>query len=395
MPSLKLLGIFLIPILGLLTQVILPRANLLGVGQGEVTGSNNGKCVSVPELQGCEDAWISPEHGVAYLPCTPLSSRAAWLPAILHLNASALPPSSGDYIAVYDFSTHTHHRLQLVGMPKEAEENLNLHAIDVYQSPSDRERLTVFINSHRPPVDRTTAKEVGANSVVEIFETRMGSKELNWVKTVQHPLMRTPNNLVAMGERSFYFSNDHRRKVHWSRSFQLLYSEPSDLIYCDASTTSPHCIVAAEDVHHPNGIARGPKDLLYSASTGEGKISVWEIQSGDHSLLPLDSIAIPRLSDNLHVDPTSGAILIATFPRVFELVSHFKAGGKTTSPTEVYRITNDTSEGQYYGNKYKIDRVFGDNGQIVSGATTAAPYKNQLLLTGVMSDKVVVCEIDE
>lgn len=48
MSSLKLLGIFLIPILGLLTQVILPRANVLGVGQGEVMGLNNGKCVSVP-----------------------------------------------------------------------------------------------------------------------------------------------------------------------------------------------------------------------------------------------------------------------------------------------------------------------------------------------------------
>lgn len=96
-----------------------------------------------------------------------------------------------------------------------AEENFNLHAIDVFQSPSDRERLTVFVNSHRPPADRATAGEVGAISVVEIFETRVGSKELKWVKTVQHALMRTPNNLVAMGERSFYFSNDHRRKVHW------------------------------------------------------------------------------------------------------------------------------------------------------------------------------------
>lgn len=55
---------------------------------------------------------------------------------------------------------------------------------------------------------------------------------------------------------------------------------------------------------------------------------------------------IPRLSDNLHVHPSTGAIFIATFPRVFELVSHFKAGGKTKSSTEVYRITNDTSEGR-------------------------------------------------
>lgn len=100
-------------------------------------------------------------------------------------------------------------------MPKIAEDNFNLHAIDVYQSPADREHLTVMVNSHRPPADRATAPVVGASSVVEIFETRIGSKELKWVKTVEHPLMRTPNNLVVMGERSFYFSNDHRRKAHW------------------------------------------------------------------------------------------------------------------------------------------------------------------------------------
>lgn len=127
---------------------------------------------------------------------------------------------------MYDFTNNSHHRLKLVGMPKVAEENFNLHAIDVYQSPSDREHLTIFVNSHRPPRDRATAGEVGAESVVEIFETRMGSKELKWVKTVQHSLMRTPNNLVAMDERSFYFSNDHRRKVHWVSLSLRLPSSP-------------------------------------------------------------------------------------------------------------------------------------------------------------------------
>lgn len=48
MSSLKLLGIVLIPILGLFTQIILPRATLLGVRQGDVTSLNNQKCVSVP-----------------------------------------------------------------------------------------------------------------------------------------------------------------------------------------------------------------------------------------------------------------------------------------------------------------------------------------------------------
>ena len=81
--------------------------------------------------------------------------------------------------------------------------------------------------------------------------------------------------------------------MHQSRKYSLYYTEPSDLIYCDASGPgAPHCIVAADDVLHPNGMARGPKDLLYSVSSGEGKLSIWEIQSGDHSLIPVDSVKV-------------------------------------------------------------------------------------------------------
>lgn len=167
----------------------------------------------------CQEPTADP---LRHRPCTPLESRLPWLPAITHLNATALPAISKDHISLYDFKTGKHEKLTIKGMPDEGLHNLNLHAIDIYQRPSDREHLTVFVNSHRPPADRSTAPVVGANSVIEIFETRMGSKELQYVMTVDHPLVRTPNNIVAMGERSFYFTNDHRRKVHWVRRVPLV-----------------------------------------------------------------------------------------------------------------------------------------------------------------------------
>lgn len=152
-----------------------------------------------------------------------MEARIAWLPAIGHLNGTALPAVSENTIRLYDFSTGKHQALALKGAPKIATDNLNLHAIDIYQRPSDREHLTVYVNSHRPPANRADAPRVGASSVIEVFETRMGSKELNWVKTVEHPLLRTPNNLVAMGERSFYVTNDHRLKTHWVSGTSLTW----------------------------------------------------------------------------------------------------------------------------------------------------------------------------
>lgn len=116
---------------------------------------------------------------------------------------------------------------------------------------------------------------------------------------------------------------------------------------------------------HPNGIAKGPKDLLYSVSSSEGKLSIWEAQSGDHSLVPVDTVAVssslfisltarwltraheqlPRLSDNVHVGP-DGAIYIASFPRPLQLLKHFGSAGVEKSPVEVYRVTNETSQAQ-------------------------------------------------
>lgn len=140
----------------------------------------------------------------------------------------------------------------------------------------------------------------------------------------------------------------HADLVTQSRAYQIVYREPSDIIYCDASSGLPICGVAADGVIHPNGIARGPRDLLYSASSGQGQLEVWEIQSSDHSLVPAGSIPVPHLSDNLHV-ASDGTIFVASFPRVFDLLKHFKTGGmdpNARSPVEVYAVRNDTSDAQ-------------------------------------------------
>ncbi|KAK4047240.1 hypothetical protein OIV83_005544 [Microbotryomycetes sp. JL201] len=394
MPSLVAAAAIPLALSAAIGGYLYPTAKLLGIGK-TVVPLNNDRCQTISGLYGCEDAWIDDQHHLAYLPCTPLESRQAWLPAVLHLNSSALPAVSRDGIYLLDLNTHKHEKLKIRNMPPEALNNLNLHAIEVYQSPSDRHRLTVFVNSHRPPKDRSLGPKVGASSVIEIFETRMGDKELNWVKSVEHPLIRTPNNLVAMGERSFYVSNDHRYKVHWTRAFEQLKQVPTDIIYCDASGSSPRCSVAADNILYPNGIARGPGQLLYQASCGEGKMNVYEIQSGDNSLVLVDSVKTPHLVDNLHV-ARDGSITLASFPSLLKLGEVFKTAGmdsNVVSPVEVYRVTNDTSSAQYLGSKYKVEKVFADLGKTVSGATTAAPYGNKLLLTGVMTDKVVICEI--
>lgn len=157
------------------------------------------------------------EHSV----CSSIETRKHWLPTMLHLNAQALPAQSTDYFALYSFDTHSYQKLRITGLPADAG-GIFVHGIDAWTHVDDPQKVTIAINSHRPPKDRSTAKDGGAESVFELFETRLGDKELKHVKTVKHDLVRTPNSLAMVGPRQFYFTNDHRRKVHWASLFCML-----------------------------------------------------------------------------------------------------------------------------------------------------------------------------
>lgn len=194
---------------------------------------------------------------------------------MLRYNATALPMMSEDYIAVLDLNTHKHRKVSLVNTPPSFP-GIYVHAIEIYQDPKDLDAFTVFINSHRPPANREYAPETGAESVIEIFDTRLGSDELRWVKTVRDPngegLIWTPNSIAAVGPRQFYFTNDHKRKTAWVsggagtsgrlvcsqehlqwRHLEAFYSEPSNIVFCDATERVPKCNVAVADLPYPNG----------------------------------------------------------------------------------------------------------------------------------------------
>ena len=255
---------------------------------------------------------------LAYLACSDINSRYAWTPATLHLNASALPEISTDHISTYNFVTGEITQLELKGLPAVAK-GIWVHAIEIRADEKDSDQLTVMLNSHRPPQDRSTSHLVGADSVIELFRTTVGSTTLEWVKTVAHPLIRTPNNIAAVGSDKFYISNDHARKVHWTRKLEVLKGEGSDIVYCDASGAEVDCKVAADGVAFPNGsflpsfvnvrygeliryvlgMAKGPGNTIYSASSLEGDVRQWEIQA-DNTLVLLDQYTVHLPSLHLY-----------------------------------------------------------------------------------------------
>ncbi|GAA5864182.1 hypothetical protein JCM3774_001248 [Rhodotorula dairenensis] len=395
--------LLVLPIISILLAVSKPRLNILGVGRAPHEAVNLDRCHAIPGLEACEDAWIHHDLGLAYLACSSLESRAHWAPSLDKLNATALPLESTDRLRLLDLSTRQHTEVELVGLPAESH-GVWVHGMDALVHPDDPSTLILFLVSHRPRAERAQSPELGADSVVEIFETRVGSNHARWVATGRHELVRTPNNPVATGPRSFYVTNDHRRKVHWSRKLELAYCESSEIVHCEVSSAgTTDCIVAADGLTYPNGIAKGPDDLLYLASTMHGEVTSWEIQS-DKTLLPYNLIPLERPIDNIQISPSTGNLYAATFPKFLAFASAAPTASDPNrpsspahrSPVEVWRIANQTEQDEtYLGRKFTKGVSLADpEGKVVSAITTAAPWRNQLLLTGFFAPHASVCEFD-
>lgn len=156
---------------------------------------------------------LHPTSGLLYLACSTPAKRQHWLPALTVLQDDKV--LLDDYIATYDPATGTVTHLTFSGFP--TSQGYGSHGLDVVPSATDPKELFVYAINHRKPV-RGQAKQVGADSVVEIFRTTVGGNTLTHLKTIESPVIDTPNDVVGSPDgKSFYFTNDHGVKIGFVR----------------------------------------------------------------------------------------------------------------------------------------------------------------------------------
>lgn len=148
--------------------------------------------------------------GALYMACSRVSARPYWLPAVGNLNSSGR--ALDDHIATYDITSGAVTRLTVENQDS-LSRGLQVHGLDVVTSLEDPSLLYLYVVNHRVPLDKDP-KIVGADSVVEIFSTRVGSKSVKHLTTVDHPVIVTPNDVTGFPDgKSFYFTNDRSVKT--------------------------------------------------------------------------------------------------------------------------------------------------------------------------------------
>jgi hypothetical protein len=87
---------------------------------------------------------------------------------------------------------------------------LSLHGLDVTPSSADPSVLFVYLVNFRPQVSGGTDEELGADPVVQVFKTTVGSHALVHVQTFHDPgVIVTPRDVSGSADGdSFFFTND-------------------------------------------------------------------------------------------------------------------------------------------------------------------------------------------
>ena len=150
----------------------------------------------------------------------------------------------------------------------------------------------------------------------------------------------------------------------------ILNKPISNVGYCHAKEG---CKVAVDGLMGANGITKDKDGLYYVASSKTGRIYVLERQL-DNTLVVVDEIPLDRPVDNLSVD-RSGAVWAAGSQFVQLLVSlrtkastgltkalhlvgeHFENPKEVNTPSSAFKITHNTDKNQYFGEKYKVEKV--------------------------------------
>ncbi|CAG12040.1 unnamed protein product, partial [Tetraodon nigroviridis] len=248
-------------------------------------------------------------------------------------------------------------------------ESFNPHGISVYVDQSD-DAVYLFVVNH--PHHK---------SQVELFRFMEDDLSLVHLKTIKHDLLHSVNDIVAVGAESFYATNDH----YFSQKLLKAYVEPLlGLSWSNVVFYSPEEVkVVSEGYHFANGINISPdKKHVYVVNLFAHNVRVLD-RKEDNSLVPVKSVDLGSLCDNVEVDPETGDLWFGCHPNGMKLLMF---DSKDPAGSEVIRVQNVHSE------QPLVTQVYADNGEVIIGSSVAAVYGGKLLI-GTVFHKGLYCEL--
>lgn len=276
-------------------------------------------------IRNCEDGFVVPELGVAFLSCDP--GRDGWN-TVMGAFAEDQDANPGgqiwlyryakDVVAADDDATMRLQRLGLSGFP----EPNKFHPIGIaYDHPT--RTLFVLNNDVRGPR-------------LEVFRYKPSiiSPVLKHLGTIEDPLIYSPNSVEVVSSTELYITNDHRFPARYHPTLStlenyLLFAKGTVVrVKLSSKLSTMESIRTVASLPFANGIARLNESTMVVASTNTASIHFYSMpaaaaatnkEEDQGEQLPLTGVVkLPFLPDNLSVDE-KGKLLIAGHPSPPEL----------------------------------------------------------------------------
>ncbi len=304
-----------------------------------------GQCAPVTGIAGPEDIQI--DHPRKRVFISSLDRRANAKRGAVHVFDISDPLSGGGWLDM----TH--------GVPTD----FKPLGIDYYE---DEEGARLFIvNEAKNSVEIFDVSEDGALTHMESFvELRLTS----------------PNNVVAVGPRSFYVTNDASPGRNTAvGNLHFLTRQASGQVFF---TNGISWRLAAEGLRFANGIALSADGArLYVAETSGDAVKIYDRNLTTNALRLADTVELPSAPDNITVDD-AGVLWVAALPKPLSLAAHVQ-DAKNVTPSEVIRIGMDGTP----------RTVYRDDGAELSASTTAARLGKRLIIGALYEKKFLICDL--
>lgn len=299
------------------------------------------------------------------------------------------------------------------------------HGIDIIEDPENPNAVYIFAVNHLPNPEFTQdGKDVPqARSQVELFHHVLETATVKHVRSIQHPLIATPNDIYAESPNSFYVTNDHYYREGYGRLIEDLipaakWSSIVHLLIQDLKSKDADkgidATVALTGLHNNNGLGHGrSKDEMLVVSCMSGTLYRARSNSDNRTISVFDEIHPGGQIDNptYYADPyrtaaddASGYIL-AGMARPIDLSKHYNdPNAKDGAIVWYVRPKTGTSESGDQFTEWESSVLFEDDGTLIRTASTGLLVPSEtkpgerkkawLFVTGFVSESVIAVEVD-
>lgn len=335
-------AVILIPILGFVYNIL----NSTGFFK-TIENQMNGKIVATLPIAGVEDMTVDEDDNFAIFISY---DRAA--------ERDGKPNKNGIYFL--DLNKNTLEPKLL------SQKALKPHGISLIQLDSNHHKL--FVINH------------DQGESIEVFDL-YHRDSLVHEKTLKHELIFSPNDIVAISENKFYFTNDR----FYDSKIRILIENYLGLAKCKTVYfDGKNYRSVNNDIAYANGINYDKKrNRMYIASPRGFLIKVFErTENGD--LNYLESIDCKTGVDNIEFDK-DGNLWVGCHPNLLAFKA-YQNKKKEIAPSEIIKISYDETAG------YTVNSIYMNDGTTISTSTVAAIYKNWMLIGNVMDDHFIILE---